>query len=88
MQDTAEYPDMTLLADSRDEDRPGVVFLFSGQGCQYPGMAGGLWESWPWFRGRLEELFAVSVPSRYWPEALAAIAAGKSHSSASRTSAS
>ena len=61
MRATTEYADMTLLADSRDEDRPGVVFLFSGQGGQYPGMAGGLWESWPWFRGRLEELFAVSA---------------------------
>ena len=61
MRATTEYADMTLLADSRDEDRPGVVFLFSGQGGQYPGMAAGLWESWPWFRGRLEELFAIAV---------------------------
>lgn len=61
MQDTTESLGMTLLADSMDEARPGVVFLFSGQGGQYPGMAAGLWEAWPWFRARLEELFAVSV---------------------------
>ncbi len=58
---------MTLLADSRDEDRPGVVFLFSGQGGQYPGMAMGLWESWPWFRSRLEQLFEVSVTNGNHP---------------------
>ncbi|MFW6169225.1 MAG: SDR family NAD(P)-dependent oxidoreductase [Planctomycetota bacterium] len=44
--------------------RPRVGFLFSGQGCQYPGMARRLFETEPVFRDALlqcEELFADSL---------------------------
>ncbi|MFI5528204.1 amino acid adenylation domain-containing protein [Kitasatospora sp. NPDC051853] len=42
--------------------RPGVVFLFTGQGAQYPGMARELTETEPVFRAVLEECAEILRP--------------------------
>src|SRR5580692_104120 len=44
-----------------------VVFVFPGQGSQWPGMAAGLVESCPVFAGRLAECAAVLDPVPGWP---------------------
>ena len=54
---------------------PEVVFMFTGQGAQYPGMARALYESEPAFRAALDECAALADPwlgrsllSVLWPE--------------------
>ena len=41
---------------------PGVVFMFTGQGSQYPGMARGLFETQPVFRHELEKCAEIVNP--------------------------
>src|SRR6201999_4574043 len=41
---------------------PEVVFLFTGQGSQYPGMARGLYETSPVFRDVIERCDAILGP--------------------------
>jgi len=41
---------------------PGVVFLFSGQGSQYPGMGKELYDAHPTFRGVVDRCAAVLEP--------------------------
>ena len=43
-------------------DRP-VVFMFSGQGSQYPGMAGGLYKSEPLFRRNIDRCARILKPA-------------------------
>jgi len=55
-------PGVTL---GRVEQRPGVAFLFTGQGSQYPGMARQLYESQPYFAeilDRCEKLLRGKMP--------------------------
>ncbi len=42
--------------------KPGVVFMFSGQGSQYTGMGHGLYLSEPLFRERMDRCFRVLEP--------------------------
>ncbi|MET0396642.1 MAG: amino acid adenylation domain-containing protein, partial [Longimicrobiaceae bacterium] len=51
-------PTQVVTRRAADSD-PGVVFLFSGLGTQYPGMARGLYEREPAFREAMERCFAV-----------------------------
>lgn len=37
-----------------------IVFLYSGQGSQYVGMAKDLYQNWPWFKKSLDDLFCLS----------------------------
>lgn len=41
------------------DDKPGVVFLFPGQGAQYPGMAAELYRSEPFFREQIDQCFEI-----------------------------
>lgn len=41
------------------DDTPGVVFVFPGQGAQYPGMAAELYRCEPYFREQMEQCFEV-----------------------------
>ncbi len=41
---------------------PRIALLFTGQGAQYPGMAGGLYASLPAFRGHLDRVCAAFAP--------------------------
>jgi polyketide synthase 12/myxalamid-type polyketide synthase MxaB len=43
-------------------DPPGVVFLFSGQGSQYPGMGESLYRAYPVFRATIDRCAAVVDP--------------------------
>ncbi len=43
-------------------DRGGVVFVFSGQGCQWDGMALGLWESSPVFAAEMDACVRAFAP--------------------------
>lgn len=40
-------------------DGPGVVFLFPGQGAQYPGMAGELYREQPYFRAQIDRCLDI-----------------------------
>jgi natural product biosynthesis luciferase-like monooxygenase protein len=43
----------------REDKRPGIAFLFTGQGSQYSGMGGRLFESEPLFRSAVERCDAI-----------------------------
>jgi len=50
---------------------PSLAFLFTGQGCQYPGMAGELLESQPSFRREIDACSALLAEEQVLPEGLA-----------------
>jgi amino acid adenylation domain-containing protein len=50
------YTQHQLLSD------PPIVFMFPGQGAQYPGMASGLYRTEPVFRGEVDRCVAVLEP--------------------------
>ncbi len=59
------------------QQAPDVIFLFPGQGAQYPGMAAGLYATEPVFRATVDECFEAG--KAYLPAALKnLICAGKS----------
>ncbi|CAN5304229.1 hypothetical protein BH11PSE10_BH11PSE10_06120 [soil metagenome] len=41
---------------------PSVVFMFPGQGAQYPGMGQGLYQHWPAFRDQVDAACAILQP--------------------------
>jgi len=47
---------------SRPRDRAEVVFMFPGQGAQYPDMGRGLFERYPEFRRAMQECAAILEP--------------------------
>ncbi|MCG3153918.1 MAG: hypothetical protein DKINENOH_00508 [bacterium] len=51
-----------MLGELAVTKRPEVVFLFTGQGAQYPGMARRLYETQPVFRAALEKCDALLRP--------------------------
>jgi acyl transferase domain-containing protein len=52
-----------VLTGRPGQEPPGVAFLFSGQGAQYPGMAHGLYEREPVFRRAVNECLEVLGPT-------------------------
>ncbi|HKI06704.1 MAG TPA: amino acid adenylation domain-containing protein [Thermoanaerobaculia bacterium] len=51
-----------VLSRLADGSRRPVVFLFPGQGSQYPGMGGGLYESEPAYRNALDACLEILAP--------------------------
>lgn len=51
-----------LLGGLHEGGKRPVVFLFPGQGTQYPGMARGLYEHWPIFRQELDRCVEILRP--------------------------
>ena len=43
-------------------DAPGVVFMFPGQGCQYPDMGRGLYDAYPVFRDAIDRCADILRP--------------------------
>ncbi|MEU4240826.1 SDR family NAD(P)-dependent oxidoreductase [Actinoplanes sp. NPDC026619] len=54
--------DPGVVRGAASTDRPAVVFVFPGQGSQWPGMAAALWETAPVFRETMRECAAAIDP--------------------------
>ncbi|MCA1218801.1 SDR family NAD(P)-dependent oxidoreductase [Streptomyces sp. 8L] len=61
---TADSSEDVVLGDGGDADRP--VFVFAGQGGQWPGMALDLWNSSPLFAAAMTECDAALAPYVDW----------------------
>ena len=51
-----------LVTGTGSGSRPEVVFMFSGQGAQYPGMTRGLYAAYPAFRDQVDRCAALLLP--------------------------
>ncbi|MFF4443549.1 beta-ketoacyl synthase N-terminal-like domain-containing protein [Streptomyces sp. NPDC001502] len=58
--------DRPAVAAGRGEGTPEVVFLFPGQGAQYPGMGADLYRTEPVFRAALDRCAELLLPQLGW----------------------